>query len=366
MPALQTEAAGAGERLMGDLRQSVLQNGRVRLHIVDLNVLSSCVLSDAGTCWNTRQKVHKMRMINPEQRNGSRRAGWLHTEGTALGAWMMPVMWLEGDRGLGKRDTLIMSCYSKSRDGCGANGCYHGPWPSFPCLLGVPLPLSLREFPCPLLFQGFGGSKTTNRSLHWGNETSIRSFSDRSLLVDIRAACPFLNACFSGVHKRVVSKRVVLADVPWTPQTGMRVSKTEKGYQKPERGYICKTTLLQNRPCVSSRVFRGSNLRKLEGGGVEILDFQRPLKLTPFYRDSIENCQFVGQNSKSSRGNFRCESPPPLAFGAFWPPLSRSPIWSDFFRAEKNHDSHRRDRIWRDFLHWIFRCFLQILGGSSY
>ena len=37
-----------------------------------------------------------------------------------------------------------------------------------------------------------------------------------------------------------------------------------------------------------------------------------------------------------------------------------------FFGAEKNHDSHRRDRIWRDFLHWIFRYFLQILGGSSY
>ena len=27
---------------------------------------------------------------------------------------------------------------------------------------------------------------------------------------------------------------------------------------------------------------------------------------------------------------------------------------------------HRRDRIWRDFLHWIFRYFLRILGGSSY
>ena len=36
------------------------------------------------------------------------------------------------------------------------------------------------------------------------------------------------------------------------------------------------------------------------------------------------------------------------------------------FRGRKNHDSHRRDRIRRDFLHWIFRYFLQILGGSSY
>ena len=40
----------------------------------------------------------------------------------------------------------------------------------------------------------------------------------------------------------------------------------------------------------------------------------------------------------------------------------------EFFnnRGRKNHDSHRRDRIWRDFLHWIFRYFLQILGGLSY
>ena len=35
-------------------------------------------------------------------------------------------------------------------------------------------------------------------------------------------------------------------------------------------------------------------------------------------------------------------------------------------QGRKNHDSHRRDRIWRDLLHWIFRYFLQILGGSSY
>ena len=34
-------------------------------------------------------------------------------------------------------------------------------------------------------------------------------------------------------------------------------------------------------------------------------------------------------------------------------------------QGRKNHDSHRRDRIWRDFLHWIFRYFLQILGGLT-
>ena len=36
------------------------------------------------------------------------------------------------------------------------------------------------------------------------------------------------------------------------------------------------------------------------------------------------------------------------------------------FQGRKNHDSHKRNRIWRDFLHWIFRYFLQILGGSSW
>ena len=34
-------------------------------------------------------------------------------------------------------------------------------------------------------------------------------------------------------------------------------------------------------------------------------------------------------------------------------------------QGRKTHESHRRDRIWRDFLHWSFRYFLQI-GGSSY
>ena len=72
----------------------------------------------------------------------------------------------------------------------------------------------------------------------------------------------------------------------------------------------------------------GSNLRNLEGGGVKILNLQGPLKLTPFYRDSIEDCQFGGEKSKSSRGNFRGEFPPPLAFATFCSPLSRSPIFS--------------------------------------
>ena len=44
---------------------------------------------------------------------------------------------------------------------------------------------------------------------------------------------------------------------------------------------------------------------KIRGGG-ENFEFSGP----PFYRDSIENRQFRGQKSKSSRGNFRGEFPP--------------------------------------------------------
>ena len=57
------------------------------------------------------------------------------------------------------------------------------------------------------------------------------------------------------------------------------------------------------------------------------------------------------------------------AVSVFWqhattcpPPPPKKKI----FKGRKNHDSHRRDRIRRDFLHWIVRYFLQILGGSSY
>ena len=53
----------------------------------------------------------------------------------------------------------------------------------------------------------------------------------------------------------------------------------------------------------------GVKFRKLEGG--KFLNFQGPLKLTPFYRDSIENRRFGGSKSKSSRGNFQGEFPTP-------------------------------------------------------
>ena len=60
------------------------------------------------------------------------------------------------------------------------------------------------------------------------------------------------------------------------------------------------------------------------GGGLKISNFQGPLKLTPFYRDSRETPQFGGQEPKLSRGNFWGEFP--LAFSTFWSPISQSPI----------------------------------------
>ena len=44
-----------------------------------------------------------------------------------------------------------------------------------------------------------------------------------------------------GVRKRVVSKRVVLVDVPWTPKTGTRAQKTERLHGKPEQSLFVKT-----------------------------------------------------------------------------------------------------------------------------
>ena len=48
-----------------------------------------------------------------------------------------------------------------------------------------------------------------------------------------------------------------------------------------------------------------------KGGLNEGWKSQLFLKSTPFYRDSLENRQFGGQKSKSSRGKFWGESPPP-------------------------------------------------------
>ena len=47
MPALQREAAWAEERLLGDLQQSVPQNGRVHFHIIDQKQTFVCRLRSA-------------------------------------------------------------------------------------------------------------------------------------------------------------------------------------------------------------------------------------------------------------------------------------------------------------------------------
>ena len=66
-----------------------------------------------------------------------------------------------------------------------------------------------------------------------------------------------------GFAKGWFSKRVVLADVPWTPRTRTRV-------QKAERGHKNKTTLLQNRPFVSSRTFGCSPVPKQGRGHIRV------------------------------------------------------------------------------------------------
>ena len=43
MPALQREAAWAQDKLLGDLRQAVPQDGRIRLHIIDAESSKSLV-----------------------------------------------------------------------------------------------------------------------------------------------------------------------------------------------------------------------------------------------------------------------------------------------------------------------------------
>ena len=58
-------------------------------------------------------------------------------------------------------------------------------------------------------------------------------------------------------------------------------------------------------------------------GGVKILNFQ-PLKLTPFYRDSIETRQFRGPKVQVFEGQLSGRVPPPLYRSVrFEPPLSQ-------------------------------------------
>ena len=96
----------------------------------------------------------------------------------------------------------------------------------------------------------------------------------------------------------------------------------------------------------------------------------------PLHANLLEGCTLVTSGSQRLPSS---EKVLPLCTYRFlaWPPLQSLAVKKKLFffcvqifggesRGRKNHDSHRRDRIRRDFLHWIFRYFLQILGGSSY
>ena len=83
---------------------------------------------------------------------------------------------------------------------------------------------------------------------------------------------------------------------------------------------------------------------KIRGGGVKILNFQGPLKLTPFYRVSIENRQFGGQKSKFRGATFGASSPPSSVRYVLTPPVPVSDLglfwffswpsfWADFKRT---------------------------------
>ena len=83
------------------------------------------------------------------------------------------------------------------------------------------------------------------------------------------------------VSKRVVSKKVVLADVPWTPKPERGYTERNEGTKNQnegtknrtavpktgrKKGTFAKTTLLQNRPFVSSRELRLRGGRQLISG----------------------------------------------------------------------------------------------------
>ena len=78
-------------------------------------------------------------------------------------------------------------------------------------------------------------------------------------------------------------------------------------------------------PFVGDRDRGGSNLRKLEGGWNFWIFGEFDPCLQRFYSP-----QFGSQKCKLSKDNFRGKFPHPLAFGTFWPPLSRSPILGNF------------------------------------
>ena len=125
----------------------------------------------------------------------------------------------------------------------------------------------------------------------------------------------------SGVRKRVVSKRVVLADVPWTSKFGTRVQKKER--QTPKTGLGTSFNSVQTRCIVKARLrkvhFSGDFLGFLIfSGSPVLLEFHKKTfkfntlsysKLLPFYsktfQDGNDNGNFREVNSNDFRdGNW--------------------------------------------------------------
>ena len=75
----------------------------------------------------------------------------------------------------------------------------------------------------------------------------LASLADRCKFGQVWSSLKRLFQQLSGARKRVVSKKVVLADVsePQTPERGYE--KKERRYQKPERGYKNRNDGTKNR-----------------------------------------------------------------------------------------------------------------------
>ena len=91
---------------------------------------------------------------------------------------------------------------------------------------------ALPATPCPLGDSKRGGWRRGGRTMEERSGGGKANGVLKGELAPREGSCtPHARSSFGGSQK-VVSKRVVLADVPWTPKTGTRVEKTERRYPK--------------------------------------------------------------------------------------------------------------------------------------
>ena len=94
----------------------------------------------------------------------------------------------------------------------------------------------------------FQGSNSCNRTCNLAAESILTTVIDAIVIhacvqweagahANMISLSLSLSRICSIIVKRVVSKRAVLADVRWTPKTGMKVQKNGTMVPKPERGY---------------------------------------------------------------------------------------------------------------------------------